>query len=85
MLMTNMMFTKGVGSPTFMAPEVLNKKFKKAASVFLFGVTMFECFTWGDAFPKALFKFPWDTVSFINSRVCLATTNDISETVCPRF
>ena len=56
MLMTNMTFTKGVGSPTYMAPEVLNKKCKKAADVFSFGVMLFECFKWGEANPKAQFK-----------------------------
>ena len=54
LLMTNMTFTKGVGSPTFMAPAVLNKeKSKKAADVYSFGVTMYECFMWGEAFPKS--------------------------------
>ena len=55
MLMTNMTFTKGVGSPTYMAPQVLNKeKYKKTADVYLFGVTMYECFMWGDGPEDAL-------------------------------
>ncbi len=58
MLMTNMTFTKGIGSPTYMAPEVLCKeKYKKAADVFSFGVAMFECMKWGEAKPKVLFKY----------------------------
>ena len=41
MLMTNMTFTQGIGSPTKKAPEVINKeKYKKLADVFSFGVTM---------------------------------------------
>ena len=57
-LMTNMTFTKGIGSPTYMAPEVLGKeKYKKAADYFSFGVTMFECFKWGEAYPKSVFKY----------------------------
>ena len=68
MLMTNMTFTKGVGSPTYMAPEVLNKeKYKKAADVFSFGVMMFECFKWGEAYPKAQFKFPWQISTFVQA------------------
>ena len=46
-VITNMTFTKGVGSPTYMAPEVLNKeKCKSAADVFSFGVTMLEILKW---------------------------------------
>ena len=41
LLMTNMTFTKGIGTPTYMAPQVLNKeKYKKAADVYSFDVTM---------------------------------------------
>ena len=48
LLMTNMTFTKGIGTPVYMAPEVLNKeKCKKAADVYSFGVTMYEAFKWG--------------------------------------
>ena len=51
MLMTNMTFTKGVGTPVYMAPEVLNnEKYKKAAGVFSFEVMMYECFKWGQAY-----------------------------------
>ena len=42
------------------------------ADVYSFGVTMFECFKWGEAYPKALFKYPWDIVTFINSGERLA-------------
>ena len=67
MLMTNMTFTKGVGTPTYMAPEILNKeKYKKPADVFSFGVMLFECFKWGEAYPKTVFKYPWDVVSFVS-------------------
>ena len=48
LLMTNMTFTKGVGTPVYMAPEVHNKKFKKAADVYSFGATMFEAFKLGE-------------------------------------
>ena len=59
MLMTNMTFTKGIGSPNYMAPEVLNKeKYKKPANIFSFGVTVFECFGWCDVYPKSVFKYP---------------------------
>ena len=42
-LMTNMTFTKGVGTPTYVAPEVLNRdKSRKAADVNSFVVTISE-------------------------------------------
>ena len=38
---------------------MLNKeKYKKAADVYSFAIMMYECFVWGDAYPKALFKCP---------------------------
>ena len=41
LLMTNMTFTKGVGTPTDMAPAVLKQeKYKKATDVYSFGVTV---------------------------------------------
>ena len=50
MSMTNMTFTKRVGTPTYMAPEVPNKeKNEKAAGVF-FEEMMYECFKWGQAY-----------------------------------
>ena len=59
LLMTNMTFTKGVGSPNYMAPEVLNmQKYKKAVDVYSFGVMLYECFVLYDALPKEQFEFP---------------------------
>ena len=82
LLMTNMTFTKGVGSPTYMAPEVLNQeKYKKAADVFSFGVMLYECFKWGEAYPKAVFKYPWHVSSFVQSGDRLERPNDMSNDV----
>ena len=50
-LMTNVTFTKGVGTPTYMASEMFNEeKYKKPSDVFSFGAMMFECFKWGQAY-----------------------------------
>ncbi|ELP86806.1 protein serine/threonine kinase, putative [Entamoeba invadens IP1] len=74
MLMTNMTFTKGIGTPKYMAPEVLNKeKYKKAADVYSFAITMYECFTWSDAFPKDVYKYAWD----IADSVCYGKRPDL--------
>ena len=82
MLMTNMTFTKGIGSPVYMAPEVFNKqKYKKAADVFSFGVMLFECSKWGDAYPKSQFKFPWQISSFVQAGKRLERPREMSTEV----
>ncbi|ELP85490.1 protein serine/threonine kinase, putative [Entamoeba invadens IP1] len=66
MLMTNMSFTKGIGTPVDMAPEIVKKeKYKKSADVFSLGITMFECFGWCQAYPKTQFKYPWVIAKFV--------------------
>ncbi|ELP87709.1 protein serine/threonine kinase, putative [Entamoeba invadens IP1] len=66
LLMTNMTFTKGIGTPVYMAPEVLKKeKYTKSADIFSFGVTMYEVFGWTNAYPLDAFKFPWKIAEFV--------------------
>ena len=68
MMMTNMTFTKGIGSPAYMAPEILNReKYKKTADIFSFAITMLETMIWGDAYPKSIYKFPWDIADTISA------------------
>ncbi|ELP93685.1 protein serine/threonine kinase, putative [Entamoeba invadens IP1] len=65
MMMTNMTFTKGIGTPIYMAPEVLNKeKYKKEADVFSFGMTMYQTFKWNKIYDKT--TFPW----IIADKIC---------------
>ncbi|ELP83956.1 protein serine/threonine kinase, putative [Entamoeba invadens IP1] len=69
LMMTNMTFTKGIGTPMYMAPEVLNQeKYTKGADVFSFGVTMYETFGWSEAYNKIQFKFPWKIAEFVINR-----------------
>ncbi|EDR26651.1 protein serine/threonine kinase, putative [Entamoeba dispar SAW760] len=66
MMMTNMTFTKGIGSPKYMAPEVLDRKhYKMPSDIYSFAVTMLQCFTWQDPFPKTQFKFAWDIADLV--------------------
>ncbi|ELP86393.1 serine/threonine protein kinase HT1, putative [Entamoeba invadens IP1] len=66
LLMTNMTFTKGIGTPKYMAPEILQKqKYKESADVYSFAMTMYEIFIWGEAFPREMFRYPWEVVNFI--------------------
>ncbi|ELP90329.1 protein kinase domain containing protein, partial [Entamoeba invadens IP1] len=79
-LMTNMTFTKGVGTPVFMAPEVLNKKhYKKSADIYSFGITMFETFSWSCAYPEDKFKFPWKIAEFVISGQRLEKPKELTE------
>ena len=78
LLMTNMTFTKGVGTPAFMAPEILNrKKYKKTADIFSFSITMLECITWKEAYPKTIYKFAWDIADAVSQGKRPETINQI--------
>ena len=66
MLMTNMTFTKGIGTPKYMAPEILNKEhYKKPADIYSFSITIYEVMKWGIAYSKSEFKHEWDIASFV--------------------
>ena len=61
MLQTNMTFTKGIGTPKYMAPEILKRDhYKKPADIYSFAITMLEIFMWEEPFPKSLYRFAWD-------------------------
>ncbi|ELP94371.1 serine/threonine protein kinase HT1, putative [Entamoeba invadens IP1] len=68
LLMTNMTFTKGIGTPIYMAPEILKReKYTKSADIFSFGVTMYEVVGWSEAYKKDSFKYPWKIAEFVMS------------------
>ena len=77
--MTNMTFTKGVGTTTYMAPEILNReKYKKPADVFSFAVTMYEIMSWGICYPGKQFKFPWKIAEFVMSGQRMPKPDELS-------
>ena len=79
MMMTNMTFTKGIGTPKFMAPEVLNKeKYKMPADIYSFAITMLEVMIWKDAFPKNKFSFAWNIADFVASGKRPDTINQVT-------
>ncbi|ELP90574.1 serine/threonine protein kinase HT1, putative [Entamoeba invadens IP1] len=79
MMMTNMTFTKGVGTPSYMAPEVLKRdKYKKAADVYSFALTMYECFGWCFAYDNDDFTYPWKIADFVTRGLRLPKTSDMS-------
>ncbi|BFU24164.1 protein kinase, putative [Entamoeba histolytica HM-1:IMSS-B] len=66
MLMTNMTFTKGIGTPVYMAPEILKKdKYKMPADVYSFAVTMLHILMWNAPYQGSLFKYPWSIANFV--------------------
>ena len=61
-----MTFTKGIGTPTYMSPEILNKEhYKKPSDIYSFSITIFEVMKWGVAYPKSQFKHEWEIANFI--------------------
>ena len=79
LMMTNMTFTKGVGTPAYMAPEILKReKYKKPADIYSFAITMLEIIIWEDAFPKEDFKFAWDIADCISNGNRPSSINKVS-------
>ncbi|ELP94573.1 protein serine/threonine kinase, putative [Entamoeba invadens IP1] len=79
MLTTNMTFTKGIGTPSYMAPEILKKNhYKKPADIYSFAITMYECFGWCNAYSEKQFKFPWKIAEFVTNGKRLEKTNSMS-------
>ena len=79
-LMTNITFTKGIGTPKFMAPEVLEQEhYKKPADIYSFAITMFETMKWGSAYPKEIFRYEWDIAEFICKGKRLNKTNKMRD------
>ncbi|ELP86126.1 protein serine/threonine kinase, putative [Entamoeba invadens IP1] len=77
-MISNMTFTKGIGTPVYMAPEVLNKeKYTESADIFSFAISLYETVTWKEAFPKEKFKFPWTVANFITGGKRFERTEDI--------
>ncbi|ELP90450.1 protein serine/threonine kinase, putative [Entamoeba invadens IP1] len=75
-----MTFTKGIGTPKYMAPEVLDKhKYKKAADIYSFFITMLEIFIWEEVFQKDVlrFKFAWDIADFTSAGKRLIIPNNV--------
>ena len=67
-LVTNITFTKGIGTPTFMSPEILNReKYTKPSDIYSFAITMLEVMIWNEAYPKTIFKYAWNIADFVAS------------------
>ena len=68
MLMTNMTFSKGIGTPIYMSPEALNKQhYKMPADIYSFSITMYETYILENPYSGEEFKFPWKIADFVMS------------------
>ncbi|EDR26922.1 proto-oncogene tyrosine protein kinase FER, putative [Entamoeba dispar SAW760] len=80
MMRSNMTFTKGIGTPMYMAPEVLDQsKYSEKADVFSFAIVMYETFIWGAPYPKDIFPFPWNIAEFISQGNRRSQTKDMPD------
>ncbi|ELP89253.1 protein serine/threonine kinase, putative [Entamoeba invadens IP1] len=67
MMMTNMTFTKGIGTPVYMAPEILNQDYYKTpADIFSFAITILEIMKGYEVYEKNTFVFPWNIAEFVS-------------------
>jgi len=65
-MITNMSFTRGIGTPKYMAPEILDRQhYKKPADIYSFAVTLYELFTKSFAYPKPQFRYEWNIATFV--------------------
>ena len=82
LLMTNMTFTKGIGTPIYMAPEILDKKkYKKPADIYSFSITMFEFVGWCHCYEGDKFKYPWNIADFVSAGQRVPRRDSIPENV----
>eukprot|EP01106_Pelomyxa_sp_JSP_P019121 TRINITY_DN9376_c0_g1_i1.p1 TRINITY_DN9376_c0_g1~~TRINITY_DN9376_c0_g1_i1.p1 ORF type:complete len:190 (-),score=47.14 TRINITY_DN9376_c0_g1_i1:38-568(-) len=59
-------YTTGIGTPAYMAPEVLSsEKYSPAADVYSFGVIVFQVFAGSEIFEGDEFKTSWKICEYI--------------------
>ncbi|EMD45197.1 serine/threonine kinase, putative [Entamoeba histolytica KU27] len=66
LLLTNITFTKSVGTPAYMAPEILcQSKYGTPIDIFSFSIVLYEIWKWDKAYLVEEFKFPWKIADFV--------------------
>lgn len=65
----NKRYTKGVGTPSFMAPELLSgesiPKYSELTDVYSFAVLLYELFSGTEAYSTESFQTPWKVSNFV--------------------
>ncbi|ELP85065.1 protein serine/threonine kinase, putative [Entamoeba invadens IP1] len=60
-LITNITFTRGIGTPAYMPPEILlQRRYEKMADVYSFGITIYECYYGHLAYSKEKYPYAWN-------------------------
>ena len=82
MSMADLAMTKGVGSPAYMAPEILDRKmYNLPADVYSYAMTIMETFLWHDVYDKEQFPFAWDIADFVTSGKRLQQPQEIGDSL----
>ncbi|ELP88014.1 protein serine/threonine kinase, putative [Entamoeba invadens IP1] len=82
MLITGVTFTKGVGSPIYMAPEmIVSNTYKIEADVFAFGLSLLECMKWRQAYEKPEFNYMWQVADFVSKGNRLERPQNVDEDI----
>ncbi|EDR25321.1 protein serine/threonine kinase, putative [Entamoeba dispar SAW760] len=67
-LVNNITFTKGIGSPIYMAPEILQRKnYTTSADIYSLAISLFEIIEWKEAYPAddPKFKYQWQIAEYV--------------------
>eukprot|EP00727_Mastigamoeba_balamuthi_P011541 m51a1_g7009 putative protein kinase domain containing protein (994) ;mRNA; f:242612-247283 len=73
-------FTKGIGTPIYMAPEILDcdseMKYNFPADVYSFAILIYELYTEQEPYSKMNFKHAWDICNFVVNKNRLPIPED---------
>ncbi|KAL7718304.1 Serine-threonine protein kinase [Entamoeba marina] len=73
-------YTSGIGTPVYMAPELLRKTpYNTPVDVFSNSIMMYEVFNQERPYTTEIFKMPWDIVKFILAGSRLERKADMSD------
>ena len=64
----NPQYTKNVGTPAYMSPEIFNHAdYNIPTDIYSFAITMLEIMVWNDAFPSEKYPYAWDISDAVKS------------------
>ena len=83
MIQTNRTFTNGIGTPVYMAPEILNgQKYSLPSDIFSFAIILYESHLFTKPYQdKNKFKYSWDVPQFIQKGERLPRLDNMSDLI----